>query len=66
MPTVGVGSLESIRAAGGSLLVIEAGRTIFVDRDRVTNFARRSGITIASFFDNQGELSIQSLCASVA
>ncbi len=54
MPTIGIGTLESIRAAGARVLAIEAGRTILVDRDQLAAFATRSGITIASFCDAGG------------
>jgi len=54
MPTVGIGTLQSLRAAGASVLAIEAGRTILVDPGELAEFARRSGITIVSLFDEAG------------
>ena len=48
MPTIGIGTLESLKAAGGGVLAIEAGRTILVDGGRLVAFAERSGITIVS------------------
>jgi len=54
MPTVGVGTLQSLRAAGASVLAIEAGRTILVDRSELMAFAGRTGITIVSCYDEAG------------
>ena len=54
MPTVGIGTLQSLRAAGAGVLAIEAGRTILVDPGELADFARRSGISIVSLFDEAG------------
>jgi len=54
MPTIGRGTLESLRAAGAKVLAIEAGRTILVDPNELAEFARRSGITIVSVCDEAG------------
>jgi len=54
MPTIGVGTLQSLRAAGARVLAIEAGRTILVEFEQLADFALRSGITIASFCDEAG------------
>lgn len=54
MPTIGVGTLQSLRAAGATVLAIEAGRTILVDRPELMAFAGRSGITIVSCYDEAG------------
>jgi DUF1009 family protein len=54
MPTIGIGTLESLAAAGARVLCIEAGRTILVDRPRLAEFAGRHGITIASVCDADG------------
>jgi DUF1009 family protein len=54
MPTIGIGTLKSLRTAGATVLAIEAGRTILVDADELAGFAHRSGITIASLFDDAG------------
>jgi len=54
MPTIGVGTLESLAAAGAAVLAIEAGRTILVDSPDLADRARRAGITIASFTDIAG------------
>lgn len=54
MPTIGVGTLESLAAVGARVLAIEAGRTILVEGDRLAAAATAAGITIASFFDDGG------------
>ena len=54
MPTIGVGTLESLAAAQARVLVIEAGRTILVDGAGLTAAADRAGITIVSYFDAAG------------
>lgn len=59
MPTIGIGTLESLRAAGARVLAIEAGRTILVDREQVAEVATRAGITIASLCDAAGEASLE-------
>jgi hypothetical protein len=60
MPTIGRGTLESLRAAGATVLAIEAGRTILVDPDELAAFARRSGITIVSVRDEAGSPQLRS------
>jgi len=54
MPTIGVGTLQSLAAAKARVLVIEAGRTILVDGVGLTTAAERAGITIVSYFDTAG------------
>lgn len=54
MPTIGVGTLESLAAARARVLAIEAGRTILIDHDRLADAATAAGITVASFFDAAG------------
>ena len=55
MPTIGIGTLESLRAATARVLVIEAGRTILVDSEQLAAVADRAGITIVSLCDSGGE-----------
>ena len=65
MPTVGIGTLESLRTAGARVLAIEAGRTILVDRAELTAFAESSGITIASVCDAGGEAALEPAAAAL-
>jgi DUF1009 family protein len=48
VPTVGVGTVESIRRARGRVLAIEAGRTIIVDQPETVALADRHGISIVA------------------
>ena len=54
MPTIGIGTLESLRDAGARVLAIEAGRTILVDAPELAGFARSNGLTIVSCYDVAG------------
>jgi DUF1009 family protein len=54
MPTIGVGTLESLAAAGATTLAIEAGQTILIDRDDVAAAAARLGISVVSCHDVDG------------
>ncbi len=51
VPTVGIGTLQSIVAAGGRVLAVEADKTIVVDRREVTEFANRHKLVIAAIHD---------------
>lgn len=46
VPTVGVLTLETMAAAGGAVLAVEAGKTILLDPDRVVGIALRHKIKI--------------------
>jgi DUF1009 family protein len=46
VPAVGIGTLETMREAGVSVLVIEAGRTVVFDRKEMVAFADRHGMVI--------------------
>ena len=48
VPTVGVKTLKTMHEAGGRVLAIEAGRTILLDPNEFTRFARRAGITVVA------------------
>lgn len=48
VPTIGMGTLQSLQQARGSVLVVEAGKTIFVDHAEVIDFADRHRIAIAA------------------
>ena len=54
MPTIGVGTVEHVAAAGAAVLAIEAGRTILVDAPALASRAAACGVTIASFHDDHG------------
>jgi UDP-2,3-diacylglucosamine hydrolase len=48
VPTIGLGTLETLRAAGGKVLAVEAGRTIILDEPEVIRFANQHGMSIVS------------------
>jgi DUF1009 family protein len=48
VPTIGLGTLETLVAAGGRVLAVEASKTIIVDEPRVLEFARRHRLTIVA------------------
>jgi UDP-2,3-diacylglucosamine hydrolase len=48
VPTVGLGTLETLHGAGGKVLAVEAGRTIFLDQDAVIEYADRHGMVIVA------------------
>ena len=48
VPTVGIGTIETIAAAGGKVLAIEAGKTILLDEADVIRLADAKGISIVA------------------
>lgn len=48
VPTVGEGTIESMHAAGGKVLAIEADRTIIIDQQKTIDLANRHGIVIVA------------------
>ncbi len=51
VPTVGLGTLETLCAAGGKVLAIEAGRTIILDEPEVVAFADKHKLTLVALTD---------------
>jgi DUF1009 family protein len=48
VPTIGLGTLETMAAAGGRVLAVEAGRTILIDEQNVIDFANRQQMVIVA------------------
>jgi DUF1009 family protein len=48
VPTIGLGTLETMAQAGARVLAIEAGRTIIIDQPHVVDFANRHKIAIVA------------------
>jgi UDP-2,3-diacylglucosamine hydrolase len=48
VPTVGVGTLESMVATGGKMLVVEAGKTILLDEPKFLEFADRNKLIVVA------------------
>ncbi len=48
VPTIGLGTLQSMVEAGGKLLAVEAGRTILVDQPQFIEFADKHGLIVVA------------------
>jgi UDP-2,3-diacylglucosamine hydrolase len=48
VPTIGLGTLKMLAGARGSLLAVEAHKTIFLDQAEVLDFARRHHISVVA------------------
>lgn len=48
VPTIGVGTVESMVAAGAGVLAVEAGKTIIIDQPEVIALATRHGVSIVA------------------
>ena len=48
VPTIGLGTLESIRAAGGAVLAVEAHRTILVEHDQFLRQANQARLAVVA------------------
>ena len=54
VPTIGMGTLETLARAGGQVLAIEAGRTIIIDEAKVVEFADRQKLVVVAL-DEAGQ-----------
>ncbi|MBN1395928.1 MAG: UDP-2,3-diacylglucosamine diphosphatase LpxI [Pirellulales bacterium] len=52
VPTIGMLTVETLHAAGGKVLAVEAGRTILLDQAAVVEFADRHGMVIVARKDS--------------
>ena len=48
VPTIGLGTLETMVTAGGRVLAVEAGRTIIIDQPHVIEYANRHKLAIVA------------------
>jgi hypothetical protein len=48
VPTIGLGTLESMVTSGAKMLVVEAGRTILVDEKKFIDFANQNRLIVVS------------------
>ncbi len=51
VPTIGLGTLDSMVAAGARVLALEAHRTIIVDEAEVIDFANRHGLVLVALIE---------------
>ena len=61
VPTVGIGTLQTMADAGGRVLAVEADRTILIDEPEFVEFANRHRITVVAVRD--GQIASQSAAA---
>ena len=55
VPVVGIRTLGTLLAGGGSALAVEAGRTLVLDRDELAHEAKRAGIAVVGVDGQTGE-----------
>lgn len=48
VPTIGTGTIETMREAGGKVLAIQAHKTILLDEEKLVSLAKKYGIQIAA------------------
>ncbi len=53
VPTIGPQTLEVMRRAGGTVLAVEAGKTVVVNREQVVKLAKKYGIVVVGVSDGQ-------------
>ncbi len=53
VPTIGVGTVQSMLQAGGKVLIVEADKTVIVDEPEVIRFANRHRISIVAVHEGQ-------------
>jgi DUF1009 family protein len=58
VPTIGVGTLQSLAKAGGRVLAVEANKTILVDQPEVIQFANQHGLVLVALQADEKELPI--------
>ena len=53
IPTVGLETLQVMREGGASVLILEAGRTFLIDRERLTREADAIGVVVVGWAENE-------------
>ncbi len=48
VPTIGLGTLQTMLEAGGQVLAVEADRTILIDQSQFVQFASQHGISVVA------------------
>lgn len=51
VPTIGLGTVQTLHAAGGHVLAVEAGKTIIIDEPEVIDFANRHHLSVVAIRD---------------
>ena len=52
VPTIGVGTIETIAREGGSVLAIEADRTIILEQNETIRVAEKLGVSVFAYNDS--------------
>ena len=63
VPTIGVGTIETIAAAGGNVLAIEADKTIVLEQAETIATAERLGVSVFAIHENQFESALNNKAA---
>ena len=53
VPTIGMGTLQTIAQSGGRVLAVEAEKTILIDQHEVSDFAKRHRISVIAMQDRE-------------
>ena len=53
VPTIGLGTVQSLVEAGGSVLAVEAGKTIIIDQQQVIEYADQHGVVLVALTDGR-------------
>jgi DUF1009 family protein len=53
VPTIGLGTIETLVASGASVLAVEAGKTIVLDQDEVVRYAARHKLKLVAVDEQQ-------------
>lgn len=56
VPTIGLGTLQSMVEAGAKVLAVEAEKTILIDEPEVIAFANQQGLSIVALHDGQAAI----------
>jgi DUF1009 family protein len=51
VPTIGIGTLQTLKQTGAKVLAVEADKTVIIDEEQVRKFAQQNGISIVSVRD---------------
>ena len=56
VPTIGIGTIEALVAAGGRVLAVEAGKTIIIDESQVADIAKQHGVAVVAVHEGQHDV----------
>jgi hypothetical protein len=59
VPTIGMGTLQTLKQAGATTLAVEADKTIILDEPRLRRFASENGIAVVALRDGRIEYDLQ-------